>query len=163
MGGRRSKDNGDGAHQGVNDDGPHGRKAQDVEVHRVNGGTDEVLLRLIVRGHLHRGAEPANPLLGFGRSKGPPQFGLLLVKLGLKIGSQFGQDVFLALPGQVLPNRLKITIEEFHGVFLFGPGGLVFAGETDVAFYKMRVMAALMVFHSWSNWLSNWSPSADKR
>jgi hypothetical protein len=76
------------------------------------------MLRLVRRGHLHRRAEFLEPGLGFGFGERPAQRGFFFFELRFQVGAQFGDDVVLPLPGQVLSYGFEITVEKLHGVFL---------------------------------------------
>jgi len=80
--------------------------------------TDEILLRLITRGHLNRRAELLDPRFGFGLGQGATERLFLFIELRFEVRAEFGDDVVLPLPGQVLSYGFEIAIEKFHGVFL---------------------------------------------
>jgi hypothetical protein len=55
--------------------------------------------------------ELLKPHLGFGLGERPSQRGFLVLKLRFQVGLQFGDNVVLPLPGQVLFHGLQITIK----------------------------------------------------
>jgi len=60
---------------------------------------------------LNRVPELLKPHLGFGLGERPSQRGFLVLKLRFQVGLQFGDNVVLPLPGQVLFHGLQITIK----------------------------------------------------
>jgi hypothetical protein len=51
------------------------------------------------------------PIFRFAQGEWPAQLGLFVLKLRLEVNSEFGEDVILPLPGQMLFYGLQITIK----------------------------------------------------
>jgi hypothetical protein len=75
-------------------------------------------LRLVGRGHQYGRAKLLEPGFGFCGGKRAAERGFLLIELCFEVGAEFGDDVVLPLPGQVLSYGFEVAIEKFHGVFL---------------------------------------------
>ncbi len=98
------------------------------------------------------------PIFHLSSCEGPAERALLFFELRFEVGAQFGDDVVLPLPGQVLAYGFEITVEKFHGVFLCSVHWALPVWSPRVA-----VTDALMACHSASNCANICSPSVVSR
>src|SRR5512146_1234971 len=74
-----------GPDQRVDDNRPHRRQTQNVEIQREQAWTDDILLRLIVRRHMNWRTELSDPRLSLSGSHWTSQFRFSILELRLQV------------------------------------------------------------------------------